>query len=266
MNFVQSEAELTNSQLNCIVRHLKGEHKLPEDFSEFKSVDKIEDCESFLTESKKKIYDDEFLICYDGDSREHEAIDHKWLVMVFTALDSEEGYEQLSKLRNLARSSSDDPIKSCFRSRSFGVLFDSMVEFENEDADNMTERENREYYCLRKLVVAKELLDPSYKVVVNPENIDEKLLQTFDCQAELDGMFTALRKALMKMFSEKFDYSKNKVECVVNKFREQRYIGRFVSVILLKELNLSEQQMATERQSFINFMNEMMDIVEACNE
>lgn len=253
--------KLYNAQLNCKVRHLKSEKKMAADFPEFEITDEVDDCETFLSDKKKEIYRRTYLQCLEDDSKEHDAIDYMYLTEIYESLDTKLANIKWDKYNKLSRETADEAENRCLTHHFYGAFFDNIMN-ESFDYDSPSVRKSR--YCLRKLAVSKRLLDPSYSIVVNPDHLDESSIR---CNIVLKDIFQQVREKYVVLFSnKKFDFSKKKVQCITNKFREERYLAKYMSLVVLQSLNLSSEQKATERQNFISFMNEVVSAIGDCND
>lgn len=143
-------------------------------------------------------------------------------------------------------------ILTCFAMENFGSLFDEMI----EDNDNSSEDEGD--YCLKKHVIDKKLIDNSiYSLDPNPLNHD---VSDIDCRVVLKEIVKVMERTLTK----KYRKNPKKSRCVLSKYRQVNYIDRYLVIVALSGLKITEEQKQNERKIFIDSSVALINSVSVC--
>lgn len=269
----------TSAKLNCFVRKLKSENKLATNFPEFAVTNEDNECEAFLKAAEKEAYQaiafrvrmksnyGEHTPCIMSDLRLRSWVDDIWLKYIYQASSSMPEDEKVKKSAAIDDKIEESMIEAfigCIYEKKFGALFDQIVSADMNSIDD-TATEWKQDYCIRKLVVAKNLIDTSvYNVTLNPRNLN---VDSIRCDEVLVPELAQMREMLIETLkSEDMQLKKHQVQCIANKFRDERYIGKFLAVGVLSELRITDEQKAVERKKFIHFIVEIVLSMEACSE
>lgn len=122
----------------------------------------------------------------------------------------------------------------------FGEMFDDF------DCNN----EEFEKYCVRKFVIDNDLIDLSiYNVTLNPTNLN---VTGVKCESLIEIEFElGLTRALN---TNKHRLTPEQKECIGDKLRNKKFYKQMLRTMVIKELELTDEQAAIERPKFIQFM------------
>lgn len=128
----------------------------------------------------------------------------------------------------------------------FGEMFD---EFDCSNS-SYNDSELLEQYCVRKFVIENDLIDLSiYNVTMNPTNLN---VTGVECDSMIENGFEAgLTRALDAKHHELTPEQK---ECIGDKLRNKKFYKQMLRTMVIKELQLTDEQAANERPKFIQFM------------
>lgn len=110
-----------------------------------------------------------------------------------------------------------------------------------------------EEYCMRKYVVENDLIDQSYNLNLNPQDID-----TSDINC--DELFPAARQTLednmiLAFISDNSGEKNEEIDaCASEIIHSENIIDQLLPFSLLHELELSDEAKATEKVKFVQFM------------
>lgn len=201
------------------------------------------DCEAFIGEREEKMFDNllvglkdesgEFKQCYLNYSRSHNLSDLIYLTKILNTTQSD--HEIASDVKKLLQSARTH------------CVFDELV-----NRWGKTPLTYKEDHCARRYVVAKNLLDTSYNIQTNPHNLN---ITGPDCNKSLQKILNALLNDIIIDVIFKATGTKNypsipQMECIVQNFKDERYIVRILPVVLLNNLNPNSEQLSVEREKF----------------
>ena len=147
----------------------------------------------------------------------------------------------------------------CDTNKDYSNMFDSI--FDAESAEE-TEDGDKDDYCMRKYVVDNQLIDAKYRVKLNPKYIDISELNCKPIQAKiiksLDDVFT------QGMLTSD-DITSEITICAKEKMHSNKVFDKIISLLILKELALTDEQKNVERQAFVDLMTKVkIDIRQYC--
>lgn len=134
----------------------------------------------------------------------------------------------------------------------FGEMFDD----DKNSSDNL---ELYEQYCIRKFVIDNDLIDLSiYNVTLNPTNLN---VTGIECESMIEngfelGLTTALH-------GKHYQLTPEQKECIGDKLRHKKFYKQMLRTMVIKELQLTEEQAAIERPKFIRFMVDLTEEIPA---
>ena len=149
-------------------------------------------------------------------------------------------------------------IDQCRTPRVFGKLFDEI--YANKDK-NITASTSQDEYCAIKYAVDKHLLDTNvYKVFPNPKNID---LRTVNC--------TNTKLRILEPFNNKLSQTLNAgikdeqlATCRMKEAQSLEAVDLTLAISLLKDLQISADQVNSERRKFIERIRFVNDNLKSC--
>lgn len=137
----------------------------------------------------------------------------------------------------------------------FGEMFDDF-DCNNNSSDDS---ELLEQYCIRKFVIDKDLIDLSiYNVTLNPKNLN---VTGVECDSMIEkGFELGLTSALN---SKNHELTSEQKECIGDKLRNKKFYNQMLRTMVIKELQLTDEQAAIERPKFIQFMVDLTQEIPA---
>lgn len=269
--FVQAAAvESMENTFNCYADYLKRQGLLDNNFKSEPFNGEAELCNIVLSTTTAGIYSallEEFVKVgeFNGSAEcivetlkkaKWSDLDIKEQVFHFMkSLSDEEKEIKIRELKKLQENISSDAIISCMAEKEFGELFDQIFN-KDEQEDFVGD------FCARAYVVGNQLLDTNvYKIIMNPKNL---ITKDINCNEIMKKNFEAaeieLREHLLKDVGE----NSGKVDCLIDQYHRHRYFNKTLTIELLGELNISNQQKSIERENFINFMVEVTKKLSEC--
>lgn len=262
----------TTTQLNCFMRFLKSEQKLDSDYPEFNVTRQYSDCESFVKDDMRETLkmmafelrmesNSGLLLAYlIRDLKLGNLVENFWLTLIYSASDTmskDDKEKKIEVLKSKSRIVTEIAAKECSYEHIFGAYFNTMV----NERQNQILNEPLANYCARKEIIKNKLLNPSYNLSAN-SNIDNS---NVDCDAVLKPISDKFNNQIISMSrDESHDLTNENIQCFNQKSSEENFVLKNIAVLLLNELNLSNEHKVTERQKYINFMSHVMETAENC--
>lgn len=269
------EVIYTEAKLNCFIRKLKTIEKLDADYPEFNVTDPVSDCDSFvkddyisLVNALSSVADrSNYLIgCFLKNVKRLELLEDYWLYSVYEASDimpKDEKDLKMEQSKNKSLTFTEDITKKCSHENVFGMFFDNLVNKSIEIDRKLGSDEHMSKYCVRKQIIAEQLLNTTYNLIVNPENLD---VEGVDCKTVLRDLFGESLSLITDFyFAISYDnFTEEQVQCIAQKSDEINFPYKMASPGLIFELNLNDEQMAIERKHYIESMTNAQEIVDLC--
>lgn len=115
-------------------------------------------------------------------------------------------------------------------------------------------------YCLRRYIIEKDLINTrKIKVYLNPTRINLKGIKCSELNAV---QFQRVEDEFKGIFSDNF--SEEKVQCMIEKFKENKFGNIIVAIKLLKDFNITDYQIAGYRKRFEDMMDSFGVIAQDC--
>lgn len=252
----------------CFIQHLKDLKKLEEDYPEY-SVE-IPDgyCQRLLPIEEKDLYDrftqsmisqglNQYVDCVVDQLKSQSYAVEVMLRKVYEAseqLSVTEREVKLAKVDERIAEMSMATVQICVFEAEYGKVFDDAINAAYDDDDKTN-------YCLRKYVVDKNLIDPKvHQITINPNDVD---VSNIHCEGMLRTYFKNSTVNMTEGDSLKHLNEEQK-QCIRGKFRDGKYAGKVLAVIVLSEISMTDEQKATERTKFINSMSEFFTQLQWC--
>lgn len=139
--------------------------------------------------------------------------------------------------------------------KEFGEMFD---DFECKNSSS-SETDLLDQYCVRKFVIDNDLIDLSiYNVTINPTNLN---VTGVECGSMIEtGFELGLTRALD---SKHHELTPEQKECIGDKLRNKKFYNQMLRTMVIKELQLTDEQAAIERPKFIQFMLDLTQEIPA---
>lgn len=266
-----AEVESLENTFNCYSDYLKRHGVLEQSHQSEPFNGESILCEAVLSTTVEGIYSalyDEFsktdelknaASCIVGNLRKSKWSDLDLKEQVYETseqLSDDVKEEKIRELKNLQAKVSGDAIVACLAEQEFGELFDQI--FEKEEQDDFVGD-----YCARKYAIENNLVDTkTYHVVANPHNI---ITNEVKCdvinQEHFKEAEAELRQHLLKDIKEDL----GRVECLIKKYHDNHYFNKTLTVALLGELNITEEQKIFERRKFIESMIKITENLMECS-
>lgn len=152
----------------------------------------------------------------------------------------------------------------CTTEEVFGELFDALYSSANETESSEHDDDNQgEDYCHRKYVVEKNFINTTvYNVTLNPENINTSDL---NCDEIIELSIEEVEDEFKSQFLTSIEWSsRRKGRCIGKTIRDHDFFERSMTVIVLGEIGISDEQKAAERSDFIKEMKDLYEAIMNC--
>jgi len=271
--FASAAPVVNKGESNCIIKYLKSVNQLAANFPEYPaSGNAIETCDDHLKETKKAIYENVALELRNDDEMRpymHCVMEKlradKWSDVILKLVVYEEAADlnienheaKAAELDEIFVTGTAETLKNCMFEKEFGKIFDKMINSSSSEEEEDLESD----YCLRKYATDNNLIDPSYNLVLNPKNID---VTAINCTPIVQKAIKETEDEFIKTFREEKDLSDAKVDCIVAKYRQEKFSDRLLSIAALSEVEITDEQKAAERVKFVKFMADVTESVHAC--
>lgn len=272
LSTTQAAPTLNHGAINCYIRQVKLVNKLEADFPEHQHAEE-EDCETFVEEISKVTYTKIALTmrrntemsnqtkCIMADLRANHWVED---IMLHTVLDSMPGDEYKQRAADVegnAEKAIRHAVNMCLFDVEFGEMFDQFMEStdssEEEDSAMME-------YCARKQVAENNLIDTTaYTIELNPKNLD---VAAADCEEILKKELDDFRKRMVARLRDEngIGFNDEQVDCAMKKYQQGKYFSKLLAIGVLSEQNLTDEQKATERKTFVEAMRGLVNIAGDC--
>ena len=250
---------ISAGEVNCFITNLKILKKLESTYPKHVSLDTNEanqgevDCEqaiaNFFDVLEKKVRKIErlenYTDCVIYELKEHNWFEEIMMQMVYTPSRLSDKLQKIQEADIRALQIMEKANKWCIYKKEFVELFNLI-----EGRPRNSSEKDVENYCARKYVVEKGLIDAKeYKVVINPKNIN---VEDVECENVIKVILKELQELVEKSFLDDGDFSvlDDEIECIMKKYRENKFFEYILSIDVLSNLNLTALQKDSERIKF----------------
>jgi len=257
----KNKAETTFDRLGCEIKYLKDQGFLPSTYPSQPPTSSCEALNTVVAETFSKLG-----VQYEKFNFKKECAvkalkgakaEKFWLLRSVyskaTHLSQTEKDKKIKELKEQEKVAHTDLLGSCIENESFNELFDHLY----NSADQRHDHSVKEDYCVRKYVMDHHLIDRSYNLKLNPQNI---AVATIKC----DPLIEESRKDAEKSFTEERDYSIDKKICIRLAFQKGKYFDSIAPVTVMKGSNISTTKLAAERVKFTTAMGNFMKQITSC--
>lgn len=139
----------------------------------------------------------------------------------------------------------------CKLEAQYEEIFDELIDGSSESyEDELSLEEN---YCMRKYIVDNELIEPSYKLSLNPQEIDTSVV---NCDEVFPATRQSLENHMILTFISEHSGEKNEEmdACASEVIHSENFIDQLLSFSFLHEIDLSDEAKAKEKAKFIQIM------------
>lgn len=276
-SFVHSAPFSGKAEINCYIRHLKSTDKLANNYPEFTTSEEIEDCESYLKQSAKEFYKyvalqwrrdgdiDEYMPCIMQDLKSNNTASYMFLKHVYEASETMTEVEKAAEIEKatlLYEDKAYGAMISCIYKEQLEEMFEELIRLNSGSVSN--ESRLMEDYCVRKHVVDNNLIDTTiYNIELNPENLN---VDDINCLEVVKSPISEIRKTMIAdMRRDDIGFNENQIQCAVKQFREDHNTDKLLRIIVLIEQNLTEEQKAEAKESYMKLMTGIMRAIIKCN-
>lgn len=143
----------------------------------------------------------------------------------------------------------------CKLEGKYEEIFDELIDGSSESYEDEISPE--EEYCMRKYVIDNELMEPSYNLNVNPQEIDTSVI---DC----NELFPAVRQDLedhmiLAFISDNSGEKNEEIDaCASEVIHSENFIDQLLPFSLLHGLELSDEAKEKEKVKFIQVMKKFI--------
>ena len=164
---------------------------------------------------------------------------------------------KIKELKNIQKQISAEAILSCLAEQEFGEMFDNLYNNSTEDDEDLLGD-----YCARKYGIDNNLIDLNiYQLELNPKAIN---VSEVKCEIINDKHFQDAETELKNYLESQSGISKEKVKCFMEKYHDNHYFDRTLSIALLSEIKITTQQKEAERKMFIETMTNITKVIAGC--
>lgn len=256
------EEPYSKAELNCFIEALEGDQRLYWNFPKFTVDVPIADCKTFIVKAQREGLATALKEIRGPSStpmvnslaikiaNRHNMIKDYWVSLIYRRI-TEDNLESLSNI---------------FSDKLYGNFFDKIFTpiqpNPNDTSQELATKEMRKF-CVKKLVIAKNLTESSSKLNLNLENKD---FEGVDCYELVKPLIEDFRSKILDSFWLYLKLDDDQTKCAAKKLREERYLMKMLGFTFLVELELSQEQIVRERNNFIILMTQIDDSVTACEE
>lgn len=156
---------------------------------------------------------------------------------------------------------SGNAILTCLSEKEFGELFNSIISNSTQEEDKSDEDVVGDY-CARVYGIENKLINSTeYEVNVNPTDIITTYVQ---CDVVNEKHFEEAETELRDHLLNDVGVEESKVECYMQKYHDNHYFDKTLTIALLGELKLSDEQKRREKKKFIDTMVNITRVIAEC--
>lgn len=262
---VSLAAEISENNLKCVLGYLKEGGSLNEDsFPAAPYSGNKLNCDKFIKEQTQKVMKDVKasldedvspgeLACILKDLENQFYPDYFLKTVVYNnyaGMDRTERIDLIAANDELHEKMLDNVVSRCGEENLFNSHFHN----------NFKAVSPRTMYCLRRFIVDNDLINThKIKFILSPQKIN---LGGFACEPLVKAPFQLVEDEFKSIFSNNF--SEEKVQCMIEKFRENKFGDIIVTIKLLKDIKITDYQVKEYRKKFEDMMDKFGVIVEDC--
>jgi len=256
-------------KINCIIKHLKASKMLEESYPRYPGLS-IDDCAELIEEGTQVTFQSvisglrmknlqKHKDCVVSSLKANKWPENNFLLIVYSSSDTLSADERTAKEQEIIRKNTEISMKafgSCVFSDIFSTLFDRIIASSANDDDT----DPIQKYCDRKHVFDNHLIDSSYSIVMNPDNVD---VSAANCEEYLEKTKNEAEKSIVDKLSKQFSRD-GSITCAKEKFKQLGFVDKIMGVVVLGETQLSDEQRQTEKKKFVDMMTNAVDEVGKC--
>lgn len=164
---------------------------------------------------------------------------------------------KIKELKKIQKQISAEAILACLAEQEFGEMFDNLYNNSTEDDEDILGD-----YCARKYGIDNNLIDLNiYQLALNPKAIN---VSEVKCEIINDKHFQDAENELKSYLETQTGISKEKVKCFMEKYHDNHYFDRTLSIALLSEIEITTAQKNEERRMFIETMTNITKFISSC--
>lgn len=183
---------------------------------------------------------------------------------VSNLLTQPEKEQKIREIKRLQEKISGNAILQCLSEKEFGELFNTIISnsTHEEDEEDKSDEDLVGDYCARKYGIDNKLIDSNeYQINVNPTNIITTYVQ---CDVVNQKHFDDAEEELRNHLLTNVGIGEEKVDCYMQKYHDNHYFDKILTIALLGELNLDETQKQREKKKFIETMVNITRVIADC--
>lgn len=251
----------------CIAGYLKRQGKLEEDFpitGTFKSskcslvmpliMVTFERALNVRLSGKEEVNAD----CIMEELKKADALDYmlkQEVLLMSPGLDEEETKMRIENTKEKLRLVFESAAKTCESDPAYGGLFDDILEIRNESLAVLQQN-----YCFTKFAVDSKLIDLE-DVDVNPKKISTS---NVDCPEMIRNNRLEREKKLQTTL-EKKNLSKDKIQCIKDKFQIDRAFDSNLALEVIDHLDVSLEDKRRNRENIAKKLEEFIKSIFVCS-
>lgn len=164
---------------------------------------------------------------------------------------------KIKKLKKIQKKISAEAILACLAEQEFGEMFDNLYNNSTEEDEDLLGD-----YCARKYGIDNNLIDLNiYQLELNPKAIN---ISDVKCKIINDKHFQEAENELKNYLESQSGISTDKVICFMEKYHDNHYFDRTLSIALLSEIDITIEQKDKERKKFIETMTNITKVIAGC--
>lgn len=260
----------------CFVKYLKSRGSIETDFPSVPYDGPKEVClfmvglvENIFYESVRENIDQidkstEYEHCIMAELKKSRALEYLLKFEVYQSATHLTSEEKEDKMNEMERGSVEEITRAavkCQTDKDYRAMFDDI--YNTEDSSEETEDEDRDEYCIRKYVVDNQLVDAKYEVKINPKEID---VSQVICEPIVTKFLASLQEGFTQGMLENKEITPEFSDCAKGKMVDLKAFDKIISLFIIKDLALTDEQKNEEREVFVNLMTKVkLEIRRTCD-
>lgn len=265
-----ASAPIDSDTQNCIENYLKAMKLLGKEFGNDEGL--TTGCNFMIPLIKKEIYRHlETEMTKEGDASAETAScivdklsDKNFanLVLAYSIYQEEEGTSRISEEKRnksfseISKKMNKEILVAMFHCKIKDGYGEIIFQKSNLTADDDFKPE--ELFCIRKYVIEKELIDPAYKIEVNPNKIDAKMINCEEHNPTIRNNFEDFLKDMILDDDNSSEEDEDLSSCVLKAIASENMIDHAMGIKVLQEIDLTDEQKKKEKERIneivLNFM------------
>lgn len=256
--------------INCFIKHLKSLKMIGEDFPEHDG-NQHSNCTEVVKEAAQIIYKDcgpktgfpdfdKHKPCIMDNLKSHRWVEKEMEQMVIVSSETISIEEKVKRAKEIATVNNQilhGALELCVNTDLYDSVFDSML---SRSKDDGKEDDPMSDYCKRKIVDDHNLIDKNvYTFIVNPTNLN---VTGLNCTVNFN--FPILNLDATSKLSIK-NNKKTVSQCRTDHLNGNEFTARMFTLQILRKLNITNDQKASERVRFIEFVSNLFKNLIKCS-